>query len=98
MQHPQPQAVGAKVFAGPVRDVDELGIDAVVQVEGEDRGEGDGARCLGVLKDRVGVDLVADEVELVFPAEARDGLDRVDCLLAVSNGSCLGTVCGTLLT
>lgn len=80
VQHAQPQAVGAEVFACPVCDVDKLRVDPVAQVQGEDGREWDRIRHPGLLEDGVRVYLVADEMELVLAAEARDFLYCLDRL------------------
>ena len=87
VQHAQAQTVGAEVFACPVRDVDKLGVDVVGEIQGQHRREGDRVRRLGVLKDGLGVDLVADEMELVLSAEAGDLPQCVGRLCTVSSSS-----------
>lgn len=96
MQHAQPQAVGAEVLARAVCDVEELWVDPVCQVQSECGCERDRGRCLRVLEDRVGVDLVADDMELVAAAETGDFLDRLGRLVMLvvhipSHNHALGT-------
>lgn len=95
VQHAQAQTIGAEVFAGAVCDMDELGVDPVGKVQGQDRREWDWGRGLGILEHGIRVDLVADEVEFVLPAEACNFLDCFRRLTSVSCGHFLYQVWST---
>lgn len=70
------QAVGAEVLAEAPEGVEEGGVDGPLRVDGEGGGEGLGGRGGGVGEDGEGVDLVDDQVDLVFLAQPHEGEER----------------------
>ena len=84
MHDAEPHAVGAEVLARAVDDVHEPRVDNAGQVEPEQRGEARrvGRRRVGI--DGLGIDLVADDVQVALAAEPQDLSERFRGLLGVS--------------
>src|SRR5690606_142712 len=73
---PYPQSCGTKILAETVGDVEETGVDVLLRIDGQDGCERHDIGLAGV-ENRAGVDLVADERQLVLLAEVKDGDERL---------------------